>query len=236
MRTLRLPLLTGLVAGALSALPANSAQSGASSRSGSESGVFFILAGGNKIGAEKYQIASSSGGFEATAELELQMPGGPRTVESCTLQLDSDWQPRSYVRQQNSPRKGSLTVKFEPSQATLVSKTEAGSSDQIFFLSARHLVVLDTNFFHHYEFLLRQYDPSGAGPQSFSVFVPQEALPATISMELKGQESQTIAGAAMSLNHFQASTDEIKMDIWATAEGQIQRIAIPQASVEIIRQ
>jgi hypothetical protein len=38
------------------------------------------------------------------------------------------------------------------------------------------------------------------------------------------------------LNRFQAVTDELEIEIWATPEGAIQRISIPQANLEVVRQ
>ena len=152
------------------------------------------------------------------------------------MRTDGKWKPTFYERQQQSPKKGNLTVEFGAVETKLMSKTEAGSEEQIFYLPDHDLVILDTNFFHQYALLLRQYDASRPGPQNFSVFVPQEATPAMISLTLVGKDNLRINEATLELDHFQAATEDIKIEIWATPEGEIQRIEIPQAKLEIVRQ
>jgi hypothetical protein len=202
----------------------------------SESGVFLIRTGGRSIGTERFQIRQIAMGWEATGELQLEVPGGARVTETCTLRVDAAWKPVSYQREQQSPRKGTLTAEFRPEGTLLTAKTDAASQEQIFVLPERELVVLDTNFFHQYGLLLRQYDAARPGPQNFHVFVPQEATPSTISVVLLGRETLAINGAPAELNHFQASTEDIKIEIWATEQREIRRIEIPQATLEIVRQ
>jgi hypothetical protein len=201
-----------------------------------DSGVFVILAGQKRIGTEKFKITQGSSGFEAAGEIEVEMPGSPKASESAVLKLDQNLKPASYERQQKLPKKGSITVEFGSPESKLVSKTDAGPEERLFFLPGDHLAVLDTNFFHHYAVLLRQYDAEHGGPQHFNVFVPQEATPGTISLELQGKESQQVGKTMRELNHFQAVTDEVKIDIWATPQGEIYRMAIPQANLEVVRQ
>jgi hypothetical protein len=129
-----------------------------------------------------------------------------------------------------------LTAQFTPEGTMLSSTTEAGGQEQIFLLPDQGLVVLDTNFFHHYALLLRQYDATRAGRQSFNVFVPQEATPSIINVALIGREQLAVQGSPVELNHFQAATEDIQLEIWATDLREIQRIEIPQANLEIVRQ
>ena len=201
-----------------------------------ESGVFLIRSGDRRIGTERFLIRRSSSGWEAQGELQLDLPGGARTSETSSLRTDGRWKPTSYERQQQSPKKGNLTVEFRAVETKLLSKNEAGTEELIFYLPEHDLVILDTNFFHQYALLLRQYDASRPGPQNFSVFVPQEATPAMISLTRVGKDNLRINEVALELDHFQAATEDIKIEIWATPEGEIQRIEIPQARLEIVRQ
>ena len=202
----------------------------------SDSGMFTIMSGNRRVGTEKFKIAPGASGLEASGEIEVEMAGAPRVVESSVLQLGRDLRPSSYQRQQKSPKHGSITVQFASPETKLTAKTETGTDDRIFLLPDDHLVVLDTNFFHHYEILLRMYDSAKNGPQRFNVLVPQEATPGTINVEFQGRESQTVGKTARELNHYQAATEDIKIDIWATPQGEIYRMAIPQANLEVVRQ
>ena len=204
--------------------------------SSSEDGVFLIRSGDRRIGTERFLIRRVSSGWEAAGELQLEVPGAPRVSETSTLRTDGKWKPTSYERQQQTPKKGNLTVEFAAAGTKLLSKTEAGTQEQIFLLPDHDLVVLDTNLFHQYILLLRQYDAARSGPQNFNVFVPQEATPAMISVTLLGKENLRINDTTLELNHFQAATEDIKIEIWATPEGEIQRLEIPQARLEIVRQ
>ncbi len=212
------------------------AASAAAAGISADSGVFSITAGKHNAGTEKFKITTTSSGVEVSGELQLEMPGGGNVSETSILKLDPNLKPLSYERQQKSPKKGSLTAQFGLPECKLTSQTDAGNQEQLFYLPDNHLVILDTNFFHHYALLLSQYDTSIPGPQHFNVFIPQEAIPGTISLDLQGKENVEIGKTTRELNHFQAVTDEVKIDIWATPQGEIQRIAIPQANLEIVRQ
>jgi hypothetical protein len=201
-----------------------------------DSGMFLIMSSQKRVGTEKFRISNTANGTEVTGEIEVNMPGSPKVTETCLLKLDSKNYPISYARQQVAPKKGTIAVLFDPSETKVTASTDAGTEDRLFLLPADHLAVLDTNFFHQYALLLRLYDATQGGPQHFNVFVPQEATPGTISLELQGKESLQVGKTARELNHYQAITDEIKIDIWATPQGEIYRMTIPQANVEVVRQ
>ena len=202
---------------------------------GPESGVFAIRANGSALGTERFQIRQNGSGWEASGDLQLQIPGGPKVSETSKLRMDAEWRPASYERRQQSPQKGILTVEFTPEGSHLSSSTDAGSQDQIFLLP-KEVVVLDTNFFHQYGLLLRQFDMARTGLQRFNVFVPQEATPSLISLTLVARETLPVGGTPVELLHFRAATEDIQLEIWATEQRQIQRIEIPQAKLEIVRQ
>jgi hypothetical protein len=201
-----------------------------------DSGVLVILSQGRKVGTERFKIAPSATGLDATGELDIEMPGAPKASETSALKLDANLRPVSYTRQQKFPKKGSVTVEFGSPETTLTTSVGTANEERVFFLPADHLAVLDTNFFHHYALLVRQYDSIKNGPQFFNVFVPQEATPATISLNFVGVESITVGKTARKLNHFAAQTDELKIDLWAGPDDEIYRMSIPQANLEILRQ
>ena len=208
----------------------------AQSAPATENGVFLIRSNGREIGSERFRIRQTASGWEATGELRLEVPGGPWVLETSSLQMDANWMPTSYERLQQAPQKGSLTAEFSADGTLLTSNAEASSLEQIFLLPNEELVVLDTNFFHQYSLLLRQFDGSGRVRQSFNVFVPQEATPSIIRVTLVGRETLPVQGTPVELQHFQAATEDIRLEIWTTDRREIQRIEIPQANLEIVRQ
>lgn len=202
----------------------------------SDSGTFQIFVAKQRVGTEKFRMTRGASGWEATGELELRASQGSAVTETATLKLDSAMRPSFYERQQKAPQTGSLSAQFGPAETSLVSVTPEGANEQIFYLPEHFLVVLDTNFFHHYSFLLRQYDSSRGGSQPFNVFIPQEALPGTIYLEFLGRESLTLGSAARELDHYKGVTDEMEIEIWATPEDAVQRVWIPNANLEVLRQ
>jgi len=232
----KLLLATATLAAALAAAATSVAQD-AKSTAGPDSGVFLIQMDNKRVGTEKFQIKRGPNGWEASGELQLDGEGGAKISETATLRVDTALVPISYEREQKSPKAGKLEVEFASDQTKLAAATSGGEpEEQEFVLPLDELVVLDTNFFHHYELLLFHFDRAKGGAQPFNVFIPQEALPGTINLQFVAKEEVPAGPAAKQLDHFQAVTDEVQIDIWATPEGAIQRLSIPQAKLEVVRQ
>lgn len=204
----------------------------AQSKAWSDKGVLLISSQGQQLGTEKFSIDADTTQIIAKGELQLTAPGGGKVSETCQLRLNAELRPVSYEREQNSPQKGSLKAEFGEAETTLISQTTAGQGEQMFLLPNNGLAILDTNFFHHYAILVRMYDEARAGEQTFNVFIPQESLPATIRLKLVGKE---VSNAA-EMNHFQAITEDIALDIYTAMDGTLNRLEIPNAGIEIRRQ
>jgi hypothetical protein len=217
------------------ASPLVRAQAPAPSNGANDSGVFEILVAKRSIGTERFQIRSSPAGWEATGALQLEPSGGAKVEESSTLRLSTALRPMEYERVQKTPLAAKLQAQIGTQETTLVSTAGEESAEQVFYLPEQSLVLLDTNFFHHYGVLLRLYDQVKGGVQPFNVFIPQEALPGAINLQFLGKESVAVGQATKELDHYQASTDEHQIEIWATPEGAIQRLAIPTAGLEVLR-
>lgn len=193
-----------------------------------EKGVFHITADGHEIGVERFEIAPAPEGILATAELQISAPGGGKMTETSTLLLRRSFEPLKYDRVQKSPKHGSADVVFGPDKASAHYKTSEGGVQDMDFYVPKNVVVLDTNFFHHYTFLLRQYDFVKGGVQHMNVLVPQEASPGLVRVEFTGNDQ--------SLRKLVAHTDALDIEIWANDAGQIMKLAVPAAKVEITRE
>lgn len=192
----------------------------------SDSGTFEIRLSHQSMGTETFRISGSSAGWETSADLVLKA-GETSSQERATLRLSATLRPEEYLREQTSPQVGSVAAHFGPKETSLVSVTQKESNERVFYLPEYFLVVLDTNFFHQYTLLLRQYARSQGGPQPFNVFIPQEALPGTVYLEWVKREN--------SLDHWKITTDQLEMEILASEPGAIQHISIPGADLEIVR-
>lgn len=192
----------------------------------SDSGTFEIRSVGQLVGTEKFRIARNGAWWESHAELSL-MAGDATLEEKATLRLAATMRPDDYLREQKSPLVASLAVRFGEKETSLVATSGKESAERVFFLNPGFLIILDTNFFHHYTFLLRQYTRSQGGEQLFNVFIPQEALPGTVNLVFVGKTNDE--------ERWKVTTDELEMEIVARENGAIQKISIPEAGVEITR-
>lgn len=195
---------------------------------GADRGVFHILSNGREIGVERFEIVPTAEGVRATAELQISLEGTGRMTETATLVLRRGVEPASYERIQKSPKRGSAIVTFGPDKASAHYKTTQGGVQDMEYFVPKNVVVLDTNFFHHYTFLIRRYDFLKGGPQHIDVLVPQEAAPGMVRVEF--------IGADQSLRKLVAHTDELDIEIWADDAGRLMKLAVPAAKVEVIRE
>lgn len=191
-------------------------------------GVFHIVANGKEIGTERFEIGTAPQGVRATAELQIQIEGIGKMVETSTLLLRGGIEPIKYERIQKSPKHGSVTLDFGPEKASAHYKTNEGETKDMEYYVPKNVVVLDTNFFHHYTFLIRQYDFIKGGPQHINVLIPQEASPGMVRVEYAGMDG--------ALRKLVATTDAMEIIIWANDAGQVMKLAAPEAKVEVTRE
>lgn len=192
----------------------------------SDSGTFEIRASGKVIGTEKFKISRTDANWESSAELAIKI-GEAGSDEKSSLRLNQSMRPEEYLRDQKAPNIASLAVHFGDKESSLVATSGKASNEQVFYLPQGFLVILDTNFFHHYTFLLRQYARSQGGEQAFNVFIPQEAFPGSVNL--------TLVSKAKDDELWKVTTDELEMEIVARENGAIQKITIPSANLEITR-
>ncbi len=102
---------------------------------------------------------------------------------------------------------------------------------QQFTFSSPHIVVLDNNLYHQYAILFRLYDWDKKGVQSFSVLVPQEITPGSITVESVGK--QDVGGA--SLEELRVKTEDNEIDAFFDGP-KLMRLLAPSANAEIIRE
>lgn len=197
-------------------------------KSSVDRGVFHINADGRQIGTERFEIAPSPEGIRATAELSLTADNAARTQETAVLILRRGVEPASYERVQRSPKRGSASLTFGPDKCVAQYKVPDGEPRDMEFFLPKNVTVLDTNFFHHYTFLLRQYDFVRGGVQQMNVLVPQEAMPGMVRVEY--------TGADQSLRKVVVRTDALEIEVWADDAGRIMRLAVPSAKVEVVRE
>lgn len=203
-----------------------------------DEGLFLISMGGREIGKEKFKIHSSGGKVEAQAEIELHVEQAGKGLDFKTfprLVLDAELNPMSYTWNQKGQQSSSLEVDFRASPAKSRYRTVSGDEDLREFGLDKDVVVVDDNVIHHYELVLARFRMSKAKKQTFRAFIPQEALPGTLTVEDTGDDTISTPGGQKVLDHLVVTTEMTQIDLWADDHQHLQRLAIPAAQFEAVR-
>jgi hypothetical protein len=196
-----------------------------------DKGDFQILVNGQKMGKEQFEIGPRGTDWVARGNSELETPDGTTHV-SGTLELRADGIPTHYEWSTEGKKKASATIDFTNLSANIQLHLEGAKSyAQTLTFSTAPIVVLDNNLYHQYAILARLYDLEKKGPQTFSVLVPQELVPGTITVESLGK--QEVDGKK--LEELTAKTEDLEVHLYLD-NGRLVRIAAPSNNVEIIRQ
>ncbi len=196
-----------------------------------ERGAFEIRLEGQKIGTETYEIQSRETEIEVHGWVELSI-NGQQLKQTTTLILSPAYQVRRYEWQQQAPKQTFARVQFDGPKASMEFPLTADTLDQReFVFETPDLVILDNNVFHHYLFLLRRYDFTRGGPQSVRILIPQEVLPALVTLEDRGEETQ----GESRLRCLVMTSEDNQVWLWLDENRQLVRLSVPQAKVEVVR-
>jgi hypothetical protein len=191
-----------------------------------DKGTFKILTGGKEAGQEDFQITPSGDGWTIQENATIQTAKGPTHVNG-TLQLHQDGSPARYVWSTDGEKKASATVLFQGANAS-ISLDLAGTQPytQQFSFQSLPIAVLDNNLYDQYAVLAGIYDWSKKGVQTFSVLVPQELTPGSVTVESLGRKD--------SMDELRVKTDDIEVDLFLD-KGHLMRIVAPGSDAEIVR-
>ena len=196
-----------------------------------DKGKFRIMVNGQQVGKEEFEIGPSGSDWVAHGTSEIQAPKGSSHVTG-TLNLRPDGTPARYEWSTDGPKKASSVIVFNGVVANVELRVEgARPYTQQFTFSSPHIVVLDNNLYHQYAILFRLYDWDKKGVQSFSVLVPQEITPGSITVESVGK--QDVGGA--SLEQLRVKTEDNEIDAFFDGP-KLMRLLAPSANAEIIRE
>jgi hypothetical protein len=197
----------------------------------SDKGKFRIMAGGEQVGKEEFEISQDGANWVARGTSEVKSAEGTVRVTG-TLQLQSDGSPLHYEWATQGPKKASATIAFSGPSATIELKMEnARPYTQQFTFNSPPVVILDNNLYHQYAILARLYDWNKKGAQTFSVLVPQELTPGSVTVESLGQ--QTVEGKK--LDELSVKTEDLELDLYLDGQRLI-RIASATGNAEIVRE
>jgi hypothetical protein len=195
-----------------------------------DKGNFRILANGQLMGKEEFEISPDGGNWVAHGSSEIQGPEGTTRI-SGTLRLRSDGSPTHYQWAIEGKKKASATIDFNSLTATIELHLEGAKPyTQQFTFNKSPIAVLDNNLYHQYAILARLYDREKKGPQVFSVLVPQELTPGTITVDSVGLAD--VGGKK--LEELTAKTEDLEVDLYLD-NGRLVRLVAPSTNAEIVR-
>jgi hypothetical protein len=196
-----------------------------------DKGSFRILVNGQQMGKEEFAINPDAGNWVAHGSSQIQTSEGTTRV-SGTLALRSDGSPMHYEWATEGKKKASATIDFSSLTATIeLHLQDAKPYTQQFTFNTSPIAVLDNNLYHQYAILARLYDRQKKGPQTFSVLVPQELTPGTITVDSVGVED--VGGKK--LEELTAKTADLEVDLYLDG-GRLVRLVGPNTNAEIVRE
>jgi hypothetical protein len=196
-----------------------------------DKGIFRILVSGQQIGKEEFSIAPNGADWSAHGSTEIQSPKGNTHVTG-TLLVHPDGVPVHYEWSTQGAKKASATIAFSGVTATVELHLEGAKPfTQQFTFAAPLVVVLDDNLYYQYTFLARLYDWDKKGEQTFSVLVPQEMTPGTVTVDSMGE--QVVNG--QKVQELRVRTEDNEIDLFLDGP-KLMRLVAPAANAEIIRE
>jgi len=202
-----------------------------SSTFSSDKGKFRILVNGQEVGKEDFDLGPSGGDWIAHGTSEIQTPQGVQHV-SGTLQLHADGTPARYEWTLQGAKKATAVVTFQGSMATIDLHVQGTQPyTQTFTFQSPRVAILDNNLYDQYAILARLYDWQAKGAQTFSVLIPQELTPGSVSVESLGK--QDVNGKK--LDELQVKTEDLEVDLFLDGN-RLVRIVSPSTNAEILRE
>ncbi len=196
-----------------------------------DKGTFKILVSGQQIGKEEFAIAPNGADWSAHGSTDIQSPKGTTHVTG-TLLIHSDGVPVHYEWSTQGAKKASATIAFAGVTATVELHLEgAHPFTQQFTFAAPLVVILDDNLYYQYTFLARLYDWDKKGEQTFSVLVPQEMTPGSVTVDSMGE--QVVNG--QKVQELRVRTEDNEIDLFLDGP-KLVRLVAPAANAEIIRE
>jgi len=197
-----------------------------------DKGKFKILVNGQPAGTEEFSLSANGGNWIARGNAEIQTPQGAAHVTG-NLELRPDGAPVRYEWNMQGAKKAASTIVFNGATANVELRMEgARPYTQQFTFNSDHVVVLDNNMYDQYAILARLYDWDKKGAQTFSVIVPQEMTPGSVTVESLGKQD---TGNGAKLEQLRVKTEDIEINLFLDGQ-RVVRIVSPSANAEIIRE
>ena len=198
-----------------------------------DKGKLNILLKDQSVAREEFEISASGGGWTAKGTTKINVPGAPPTTVTGTLVMQPDGSPISYDWSSQTDQTNGAHIVFVNGLAhiTLQMQGKHPFEQDLSFGSPR-VAVLDNNLYHQYAVLARLFDWSRRGTQSFSVLIPQELTPGTISVDWVGAAN----AGGKTYEALKVSTNDLQVMLYLDSNHRLMRLEVPTAEVAVVRE
>ncbi|HMD42186.1 MAG TPA: hypothetical protein VKH45_03840 [Candidatus Acidoferrum sp.] len=185
------------------------------------------------VGHEEFEIGQSSGSWVAKGNSSIKVPETTPTNVTGNLTLQGDGAPISYDWTAQTEKTNSAHILFSNGVAKMTLQMQgARPFEQDLTFSSPFVIVLDNNLYHQYAVLARVYDWSRKGTQNFSVLIPQELTPGTITVSASGQ----LTSGGKSYEGLKVVTSDLEVVLYLDSNHRLMRIEVPSAKVAVVRE
>lgn len=198
-----------------------------------DKGKLNILLDGRSIGREEFEIMPTGSTWLAKGTTKVSVEGSPETTVTGSLTLQPDGSPVSYDWSSQADKTNGAHIVFENGIAKMTLQMQgAHSFEQDLTFSTPRIAVLDNNLYHQYAVLASLYDWGRKGPQSFSVLIPQELTPGTITVDSVG----SVSTGGKSYEGLKVVTTDIEMVLYLDSNHKLMRLEVPASKAAVIRE
>lgn len=198
-----------------------------------DKGKFNILLDGKSVGQEEFAIEPSGGGWVARGTTNVKPPEGPASKVTGSLVMSPDGAPISYEWTSQAEKTNGAKVLFANGVAKMTLAMQgARPFEQDLSFGTPMVVVLDNNLYHQYEVLARIYDWSKKGVQTYSVLIPQELTPGSVTVESVGSAS----GDGKSYEGLKVVSQDVEVLLLLDKDHRLMRLEVPAAKVAVVRE
>lgn len=198
-----------------------------------DKGKLRIAINGQPVGSEDFQISLSGDAWIEHSSTSAHMPGGGEIKATGQLKLSADGAPIRYDWSAEAQKKATGSVDF--ANGTAKCSADLGAAAPLrkdFVFTSPQIAVLDNNLYYQFAVLTRLYDWKAGGKQTFSVVIPQDMVPGTISVESLGPQQ---AGNGK-YEAVRVSSPDLEIMIYLDANHRMMRLEVPSSNVVIERE
>jgi len=206
---------------------------GATSVFSPDKGKLRITINGQQVGSEDFEISPSGDGWVEHSSMSAHAPSGGDIKASGQLRLSADGAPTRYDWSAEAQKKATGFVDFVGNTARCLANL--GGTTPLrkdFTFASPQVAVLDNNLYYHFGVLARLYDWKAGGKQTFSVLIPQDMVPGSISVESLGPQD---AGNAK-FEALRVSSPDLEIMVYVDANHRMMRLEVPSSNATIERE